>query len=64
MSYFSQLENPQSAILEGFKRGERNGRNTLLNPAPADILKRRYPRIYGLATPEMKQNLPFSRRSL
>lgn len=35
----SQLENPQSAILEGFKRGKEMGAVTLLNPAPADILK-------------------------
>ena len=34
----SQLENPQKAILEGFKRGKEAGAITLLNPAPADIL--------------------------
>lgn len=34
----SQLENPQRAILEGFKRGKETGAITLLNPAPADVL--------------------------
>lgn len=34
----SQLENPQQAILEGFKRGKESGAITLLNPAPADVL--------------------------
>lgn len=34
----SQLENPQEAILEGFKRGKALEAMTILNPAPADIL--------------------------
>lgn len=34
----SQLENPQEAILAGFKRGKETGATTILNPAPADVL--------------------------
>jgi ribokinase len=34
----SQLENPQEAILTGFKRGKETGATTILNPAPADVL--------------------------
>lgn len=35
----SQLENPQEAILEGFKLGKKNGATTILNPAPAEALQ-------------------------
>lgn len=34
----SQLENPQSAILEGFKQAKEIGAVTILNPAPAEKL--------------------------
>lgn len=34
----SQLENPQAAILAGFKRGKELGATTILNPAPAEVL--------------------------
>lgn len=35
----SQLENPQEAILEGFKQGKNKGSITILNPAPAEVLQ-------------------------
>lgn len=35
----SQLENPQDAILEGFKLGKELGAITVLNPAPAEALQ-------------------------
>lgn len=34
----SQLENPQEAILEGFRQGKNDGAITILNPAPAEVL--------------------------